>query len=177
MKLIKRKGIVNPQYKVNKLFLLISSFFGLGFSPYASGTVASLATAFLIFLFHLSDVFPLLIIAIVCFLIGVFVSGDAIGKYGKDPSVVVIDEVAGMFVAYIISLVFSPVGSDYIQCLIGAFIGFRFFDVVKIFPSTYFDKINNAFGIMMDDVVAGVYGGILSVILNLILKFLKITIW
>ena len=81
MKLIKRKGIVNPQYKVNKLFLLISSFFGLGFSPYASGTVASLATAFLIFLFHLSDVFPLLIIAIVCFLIGVFVSGDAIGKY------------------------------------------------------------------------------------------------
>lgn len=177
MKLIKRKEIVNPHYKVNRLYLLVSSFFGLGFFPYASGTVASFATVVLIFLFHQTDIFSLILIAIVCIVVGIIVSGDAIGRYGKDPSVVVIDEVAGMLVAYLVSLMLSPAGTNYIQCLIGAFIGFRVFDVVKIFPATYFDKINNAYGIMMDDVIAGFYGGVLSVVFSLSLKLLKVSLW
>ncbi|MGB9696720.1 MAG: phosphatidylglycerophosphatase A family protein [Ignavibacteria bacterium] len=177
MKLIKRKKIVNPDYKVNRLYLLVSSFLGLGFSPYASGTVASFATMVLIFIFHLNDIFFLALITIVCIVVGIIVSGDAIGKYGKDPSVVVIDEVAGMLVAYLVSLILSPAGSDNIQCLIGAFIGFRFFDVVKIFPSTYFDKINNSCGIMMDDVIAGFYGGVLSAVFNLSFKLLGVSLW
>lgn len=176
MKLIKRKEIVNPHYKINRFYLLFSSFFGLGFSPYASGTVASFATIVLLFLFHLSDIFFLILITVICVVIGFVVSGDAIGKYGKDPSVVVIDEVVGMLVAYLVSLVLSPESSNYIQCLIGAFIGFRFFDVVKIFPATYFDKMNNAYGIMMDDVVAGFYGGILSAVFNFSLKLLKVSL-
>lgn len=176
MKLIKRKEIVNPHYKVNRLYLLVSSFFGLGFSPYASGTIASLATALLIFFFHITDIFFLSLITIICIVVGFIVSGDAIGKYGKDPSVVVIDEVSGMLVAYLVSLVLSPAGTGYVQCIITAFVGFRFFDIVKIFPATYFDKLNNAYGIMMDDIIAGLYGGFLSIAFNLILKLLKISL-
>ena len=69
-------------------------------------------------------------------------------KYGHDPSVVTIDEVAGMWV----SLVFLPKS---IIVALTAFLAFRIFDIIKPYPARLFDEMHGGIGIMMDDVVAG----------------------
>ena len=109
----------------------------------------------------------LLPIIIVSFIIGVFVSDNMIKRYGDDPSVVIIDEIVGMWIAvFIVSGLFTSMNVNFtVLSLFVAFVTFRFFDIFKIQPAKYFDKLNNGFGIMMDDVIAGIYAGILSCII------------
>ena len=86
-----------------------------------------------------------------------------IAKYGDDPSVIVIDEVLGQWVTLIIIYFFHHNVDDKLWLIsIIAFLFFRLFDITKIPPIKYFDNIKTAFGIMMDDVVAGFYAGIVS---------------
>ena len=81
--------------------------------------------------------------------------------WGKDPARVVIDEVAGMC----ISLLFLPVNVKYLFC---ALILFRFFDIVKPLFIRKVESLPAGWGIMMDDVLAGVYA---NVILQVVLWF------
>ncbi len=73
--------------------------------------------------------------------------------YGHDPSRVVIDEVVGMWIA----LLFLP--KRLILVAIG-FVVFRFLDILKPFPASYFDRKNGGMSIMLDDVICGVYTNI-----------------
>ena len=99
-------------------------------------------------------------------------------KYGDDPSVVVIDEVIGMWFAFLIFLFFFNSGLlIHPVSLLILFFTFRFFDIFKIFPSSYFDKINTGYGIMMDDVFAGIYSGFSTVIIIYILKSFQIILF
>ena len=76
------------------------------------------------------------------------------------PSSIVIDEVAGMFVA----LAFVPHTA---LAYFGAFVLFRLFDIFKIFPANYIDKnLKNGYGVIMDDIIAGIYTILTLVILN-----------
>jgi len=75
----------------------------------------------------------------------------------RDQNCIVIDEVLGMLIACI--LFTNPTLSLRWEYFLYAFLLFRFFDIVKIPPSRYFDRMKNAFGVMMDDVVAGFYAG------------------
>jgi phosphatidylglycerophosphatase A len=75
------------------------------------------------------------------------------GTYGHDPAEVTIDEVVGMW----ISLMFVPVT---VWTVTAAFFVFRFMDIVKPFPARRFDRMTGGFGIMTDDVVAGVYANL-----------------
>jgi len=74
-------------------------------------------------------------------------------RYGHDPAEVTIDEVAGMW----ITLFLLP---KKIFVVLAAFFVFRFFDIIKPFPARKFDTMHGGFGIMMDDVVSGIYANI-----------------
>jgi phosphatidylglycerophosphatase A len=75
--------------------------------------------------------------------------------YGKDPSQVTIDEAVGMWIS-LLWLPKTPI------VFLSAFFLFRFFDIIKIFPATYFDRKRGGFAIMMDDVVAAVYANVVA---------------
>jgi len=128
----------------------LATFFYLGKSPKAPGTVGTLGALLFVPLLMLMQ--PLLqMLFILSFVaVAIFVSEIYQRQTGaKDPSEVVIDEVAGFWVA--ICLV--PVTW---KILVVAFILFRFLDILKPFPIGYIDKkVSGGAGIVLDDVVAG----------------------
>ncbi|MBD3273390.1 phosphatidylglycerophosphatase A [Candidatus Dependentiae bacterium] len=130
---------------------IIATFFYSGFFPLGPGTFASiLTTLILFFLPTLSFIFSISSILILT-IIGLFVSDVYAKTNGQhDPSQVVIDEVVGMW----ISLLLVP--KSIITFLI-AFLLFRFFDIVKPYPINKFEKLPGGWGIMLDDILAGLF--------------------
>ena len=126
---------------------LIAGFLGCGLAPKAPGTVGSLAALLLgIFLLRLSPV-VLPLAALLAALAGVWAI-DAAGASG-DPGWVVIDEVAGQWVALLGLGRVTPLG------LLAAFLGFRLLDIAKPGPVGWADRQGGAGGIMADDLIAG----------------------
>lgn len=154
--------------KKNILAHVIATWFFSGKSPFAPGTIGSLCTLPLIYLIYPYGINAILFSALVCFIIGWFATRVILKtQENPDPGFVVIDEVVGQtltFFAMPFLFAFSW------KMLIAGFILFRFFDIVKIWPASYFDKhVHSAFGVMMDDVVAGVYAGCVLLIGMMIL--------
>ena len=144
-----------------KLNSLIATFGGIGYLPLAPGTWAAGALAIL--WFFVSEKFPdsilWQILLVSCLIIGgVYFSGKLITEKEKDPSYVVIDEVAGMAV----TLLFIP--STW-QNIAAGFILFRFFDILKPLGIKRMEKMRNGWGIMLDDILAGIYSSIILRIL------------
>ena len=80
-----------------------------------------------------------------------------------DPGFVVIDEVVGQSLTFVFV---STVMPSLWMFLIG-FVAFRFFDIVKVWPACYFDKkVQNASGVMLDDVVAGLYASLVLLLIH-----------
>jgi phosphatidylglycerophosphatase A len=150
------------QHKISISSKLIATALFSGYAPFAPGTVGSLL-AVLIYWFLINSNLFLLLLSVCFFILGVFTSEEFEKRYGHDPSVVVIDEVVGMW----ISLLFVEKG---ILNVLVAFLMFRVMDVLKPFPARHFDKMSGGFGIMMDDVIAGVYANILTHIFKSFLK-------
>lgn len=166
MRLTKKKKIVNPDFKIDFFSAIFSSGFYSGYASVASGTVGSLVAALFFFIPGFINPFIILPVIIICFFVGIFTSNKMVKRYGDDPSVVVIDEFVGMWITVFIASWFS---FGIIPIAIG-FAMFRVFDVLKIYPATYFDKMKNGFGIMTDDVVAGIYGGIATSLILILIK-------
>lgn len=134
----------------DRLLILLASFFYVGKFPVAPGSLASLAGLFLSL--SLRNHVPLyLIVTIVLIVIGFTTAGhiERIVKE-KDPSLVVIDEVAGAMIAFFMLPPSVPI-------LITAYFLFRAFDMFKIFPVNKLEELPGGGGIMMDDLLAGVY--------------------
>ncbi|MAV58472.1 MAG: phosphatidylglycerophosphatase A [Candidatus Marinimicrobia bacterium] len=129
---------------------MISSFFYIGFFPIASGTFGSLVAFLLWWFFVPENLFYQLILILFVIIIGTISSGiiESNLKF-KDPSFIVIDEVAGMF----ISLFLIP--KSLLICIIGFFL-FRFFDIYKPSLIDSVQKIPNGIGVMADDILAGI---------------------
>ncbi|MDP2690886.1 MAG: phosphatidylglycerophosphatase A [bacterium] len=143
--------------------LLIASFFGAGYIRPASATWGSLASGISLFLFWpLLDLATKVTLIVVVFLLGVFLS-DQIEKKEKihDPYFIVIDEVVGMMIT---TLLLPQVLWQWVL----AFFLFRFFDIAKLWPASYFDRRKGGFAIMFDDVLMGICS---LVVLELILMF------
>jgi phosphatidylglycerophosphatase A len=139
------------------------TFFFAGYAPVASGTVGSLAAAALYWFLPFTDNGVILVhIALVILLTGVPVATLLEQHHGDDPSLVVIDEVAGMLLA----LAFLP--KTWVA-LLAAFLFFRFFDIVKPPPARQFDRMRGGAGIMLDDVFAGIYANVATHLLLWIL--------
>lgn len=136
---------------LKKLAVLFLSFFGAGFAPFAPGTIGSIAAVPLLWAMSF---YPMAVWPIICLftLPAVIIAG----KYGDDPSWIVIDEVIGMIVTWS----FWP--SAKILDLTIIFVLFRIFDITKIWPASIIDKkMKSGLGIVLDDVVAGIYAGII----------------
>jgi len=150
---------------IDKLNFIFVTFFGIGKIKKIPGTFASLFTTLLLFfLFHILNFSPNIILVIIILIF--FISLFAVKIYikdlsNKDPKEVVIDEVIGQSIPLYLYEVSHNIEKDSIDALkfyLIIFILFRFFDIVKPFPVNYFDKnFKNSFGVIMDDVCAGLY--------------------
>ena len=135
-------------------YRLIATFFYTGYFPMASGSFASIFGAMIYIIFQNNPVvyFGLLIIFVILgFPAATYVEKNE-GK--KDPGCIVIDEVVGMMIAFIGLPLNWPV-------VLVTFFVFRAFDMFKIFPGNRFEKIPGGVGIMLDDVMAGLYTNLL----------------
>lgn len=139
---------------------MLSTGFYTGYAPIAPGTVGSI---FGLVLFALIPGFrgmTFVIIAIGIFFLGVIVAGEVEKSEGSDPSIINIDEIVGMW----ISIIFLPEDCSWIW-LIGAFLIFRLFDILKPFPINISQRLSGGWGVMVDDILAGIYT-------NLVLRIL-----
>ncbi len=148
-------------YKI--LCYTLCSWFGVGFCPFASGTAGSAATLPLAFVMAYFFGFGgILAATVISFFVGVVASKEVL-KYTKhDPSLIVIDETAGQLLSFAL-VADALVGNLHAwwTYLLG-FALFRLFDITKPQPAKYFDsKVLNAWGVMLDDIAAGVYAAIL----------------
>ncbi len=143
-----------------RLQLFFATGFLTGYFPFASGTVGSfLGIMIYLFVPGFSEPYLLIIFIFLFTFIGIFTADFAEKIYGFDPPQVVIDEIVGMW----ITMLFVP--KTFFLAAI-AFVLFRIFDIVKPFPARQSQNLNGGLGIMVDDIIAGVYS---LIILHLIL--------
>ncbi|MEI8011140.1 MAG: phosphatidylglycerophosphatase A [Candidatus Omnitrophota bacterium] len=137
----------------DRLMRLCATFFYIGDFPFASGTVASAAALVVAFLVHQS--LPLYIAVGVFFtVVGFLTAGRVEALSGKkDPGCIVIDEVAGIMISFLFLPMTWPV-------MLTGFFLFRAFDMFKTFPADKFEAMGGARGIMLDDIMAGIYTNI-----------------
>ena len=149
-----------PNY--NKISHVLATCFGVGSIPFAPGTWGSLFAVLLIYnITFLQEWITLSSVLIVAFSWWVCVEVHKETK--SDSSEIIIDEFAGMFVACMF------INHDFIS-LIFAFLFFRFFDIVKPWPISWVDKnIKNGPGILIDDLLAGLFAGILMLAISKII--------
>lgn len=143
--------------------VIFLSVFGVGFFPWAPGTAGTLAVV--PFLYLIGQLSPPFFIFIPLLVIGTFISSfaseHAQRKYDvKDPSWIVIDEVLGMITAWLF------IQNHHWVHLLILFVLFRFFDIVKIWPASYFDKkVKHGAGVILDDIVSGIYAGLVYLLI------------
>lgn len=136
---------------------VIASVFGIGYIK-GGGTVAAMLTCIVLYLFWQQSWFtsPLILLAItaIVIILGIYVGNVVEADWGKDSSKVVIDEVAGMLVA----MLFVPAN---LYFLVGGLVLFRFFDIVKPLYIRKMEAFPGGTGVMMDDILAGVYANVI----------------
>ena len=150
---------------LNKINFLFVTLFGIGKIKKIPGSFASLATIlFLFFLFHILYISTNIVLysIIIIFFISLYAVNIFIKDLtNKDPKEVVIDEFIGQSIPICLYEVAHGMPKDSDQVLkfyFIMFILFRIFDIVKPFPVNYYDKnFKNSFGVIMDDVCAGLY--------------------
>ena len=160
--------------KFNSLFV---TMFGIGKIKMIPGTVGSLATIIILFvLFHTLDISSnLILLGLIIIFIYSFsaVASHTENSENKDPKEIVIDEFIGQSIPiylYEISHGIEKSPNEAIIFYAICFVLFRFFDIKKPFPVSFFDRnFKNSFGVIMDDVCAGLYV-VLSLICFMVLS-------
>ena len=150
---------------INKINFLFVTLFGIGKIKKIPGSLASLVTTlFLFFLFHILNISPniVLISVIIIFFISLYAVNIFIKDLeNKDPKEVVIDEFIGQSIPiclYEIAHEGTKEISKVLTSYFIMFILFRIFDILKPYPVSYYDKnFKTSFGVIMDDVCAGLY--------------------
>ena len=162
---------------IKRLNTLFVTMFGLGKLPKIPGTFGSLATIVILYiLFHILNLSSnLIFIGLIIIFIFSFsaITTHIKDNENKDPKEIIIDEFIGQSIPiylYEISHGTEKSADEAIFFYGICFVLFRFFDIVKPFPVSYFDKnFKNSFGVIMDDVCAGFYV-VLSLICFMVLK-------
>jgi phosphatidylglycerophosphatase A len=154
---------------MKRFILFLATGFGAGYSPIAPGTLGTLV-AIPIYYFLSEIPSPLYEITLVgFFFLSVWISDNAERFFGKkDDQRIVIDEIMG----FLITMLWIPKTIPFI--IIGFFL-FRFFDILKPFPIRRLEKrLKGGYGVVLDDVLAGVYG---NVVLEMILVIKLFSHW
>ena len=156
---------------------LFVTCFGIGSFRFAPGTITSFCTAIFLFsLFHIINLSNnvILIILLLIFVYSFFAVSEYIEhNKNKDPKEVVVDEFIGQSIPiYLYEIAHGTIKNSQESALfyLYIFILFRYFDIKKPFPVSYFDrKFKNCFGVILDDVVAGLYV-VLTLIIFMLIK-------
>lgn len=154
---------------MNYLARIISTGLGVGYFPLAPGTMGSLAILIAYWICPELNGMQLAMIIVGLSVLGIYsatiTENEMKSKLGKergnDPGIIVIDEIVGMLIA----LLLQPKTTFF---LISAFILFRIFDIAKPYPARKMEKLRGGWGIVLDDVVAGIYANIVIQIGRLI---------
>ena len=164
---------------MNNIIFLFVTLFGIGKISKIPGSIASLVTTiFLFILFHILNVSPNLVL--ISIVIIFFISLYAVNIFvkdldNKDPKEVVIDEFIGQSIPiclYEIAHEGTRETNQLLTFYFIIFILFRIFDIAKPYPVSYYDKnFKNSFGVIMDDVVAGLY------VVAVLVLYMVITTW
>jgi phosphatidylglycerophosphatase A len=150
---------------MRRILLFIATFFYIGRLPLAPGTWGSLVTTVLVYFikpYWQAPVYVQIAAIVMVFVLGIPAASAAEKHFNKkDPRPCVIDEVAGQMVG----LLLIP---HSVSFYIAGFLLFRLFDILKPFPVRNAEKIPGGFGIMLDDIAAGLYAlGVLHLYLYL----------
>ena len=162
---------------INYLNNYFVTMFGIGYIKKIPGTVSSFVTVVFLFIyfhyFELSKNHFLFILCLIFIYSFIAVNLYIKDKANKDPKEVVIDEFIGQSIPiylYEISHGTDKTFNESIYIYFVIFILFRLFDIKKPFPVSYFDKnFKNSFGVVMDDVIAGLYV-VLVLIISMVIK-------
>jgi len=150
---------------ISQINFLFVTLFGIGKIKKIPGSIASLSTVlFLFFLFHILNISVNLVLysIIIIFFISLYAVKVFIKDLShKDPKEIVIDEFIGQSIPICLYEIAHDTPKETEQILkyyFIMFVLFRIFDIIKPFPVSYYDKnFNNSFGVIMDDVCAGLY--------------------
>ncbi|MBN2572807.1 MAG: phosphatidylglycerophosphatase A [Ignavibacteriales bacterium] len=148
--------------KINKFEFFLGSGFLTGYIPFASGTFGSfIATLLYYFIPNFEKPYIIFPFIIITFFYGIYIAQKFEMKYGKDPAQCTIDEFVGTWIA----LFLLPKNLILISI---AFVIWRLLDIVKPFPAKQAEKAKGGLGIMLDDVVSGIYTFIIIKIIILL---------
>lgn len=144
-------------YAFKDPLVVLATGFGIGWIPFAPGTIASLVVALLVWFFVPESAVLQYAIIFLLFIVARLTLGIVVRKYGvKDESCIVLDEFLGMAIALFL------VPKLWWAYLI-AFLIFRIFDIVKPWPISWIEqRIRGAYGIILDDVMAGAGAAIIT---------------
>ena len=147
------------------LAYLLATWFGCGRIPFAPGTAGTLGAIPLFLCLRPLGPWAVLAVAALLSLVGVWAAGQVIlVSKQKDPQIVVIDEVAGVLVTLAVS---AP---TWTSLVIGVVL-FRIFDQCKPWPARGLESLHGGWGVVMDDVAAGVWGaGVLALLQGTVLS-------
>jgi phosphatidylglycerophosphatase A len=138
----------------NSVFHLFVTLGPIGYLPYAPGTYGSAFACILLYFFPSVFAHPLFTLI---FIVVALVVLNSLTLEVNDPGYIIIDEVAGMFV------VMAGQGITFLSLLAG-FVLFRFFDIVKPYPIRRVEAFPKGYGILADDIVAGVFANLLLIL-------------
>jgi phosphatidylglycerophosphatase A len=143
-----------------KLITFLATGFGSGLAPFVPGTMGTLVGV-VICLLCLPLPWPIrLLIVIALLALSIYVAGQAEKIYQKkDDQRIVIDEIIG------IQITMLPVAITILHLCVG-FVLFRIFDILKPFPIGNLQRLPGGWGVVIDDVAAGIYAGVILLALN-----------
>jgi len=155
----------------NNFHKFLATGFGSGYFPLGPGTAGSITACLVLWLLHhlapihfpgqFPHIYWFLVLILAFFFIGVFVSSKLEQEWGHDPSKIVIDEIVGMWIAFL------AIPFDWTYLVI-AFLLFRFFDILKPLFIKRAEKLKAGWGVMVDDVIAGIYTNVILQIIILL---------
>lgn len=139
---------------MSKINLQINKFVGSGlfsgYFPFAPGTMGSLFALGIFLIPGFENIYIILPVTIICFLIGIPLGNYFEKIYGKDPKQFTLDEFVGTWITFL----FVPKS---LLLIIVGFIIWRILDILKPFPANRLESLNGGLGIMLDDVASGMY--------------------
>ena len=151
---------------MKSLSKIFNTLFGIGFSPYAPGTIASAFTIILWYSFiQFFSIYLFITLILLVMILSIYFINLHLTDYSSDdPREIVIDE----FIGQSLPLIFLNQNSELFEIFF-AFICFRIFDIYKIYPVNLGEKIKGSIGIIADDIIAGIYTIIFLMIYKIIL--------
>lgn len=151
---------------MNTVVKALGSFFFTGYFPVAPATFASLVFVLVYGLVPGGEILAHPVTCVVTLIVSIPLATRMESFYGRDPSCVVIDEVVGMQVALV------GAGGVGAWGLLAVFFVFRFFDIAKPYPVNRSQQLPGGYGVVVDDLLAGIYTRITMILLSFIMPAL-----